>query len=62
MGSEAPDILTFARRLQLVGLSKAGLARTLGLDRATISRWGETPPRYALAYLELLERLRVRDP
>jgi len=35
------------------GISKAQLSRILGIDPTTISRWNNTPPRYAIAYLEL---------
>ena len=55
--------MDFRDKLQLAGLSKAGLARRLGVDPDTVSRWGEEPPRYALAYLDLLLRVQavVRD-
>lgn len=37
-----------------VGLKKAQLARDLGLNPNTVSDWKDKPPRYAIAYLELL--------
>jgi DNA-binding transcriptional regulator YiaG len=41
-------------------LRQGALAETLGVHRVTVGRWasGEAEvPRYAIAYLELLERL-----
>ena len=35
-------------------MTKAELARKLGISAATVSRWHERPPAYAVAYLELL--------
>ena len=49
----------FDALLESTGLSRAGLAAKLGVDRATVSRWGDDPPRYAVAYLELLRKVRV---
>ena len=51
----------FNSLLQRAGLSKAELSRRLGLNVRTVSSWGDTPPQYAIAYLELLiEYNRVR--
>jgi len=35
------------------GLTKAQLSRVLGVSPEQVSRWNNTPPRYAIAYLEL---------
>lgn len=40
------------------GLSRAELARRLRVHPATVSRWGEEVPGYALAYLELYVSIR----
>ena len=61
MRREAPDLHECAYGLgrsmnELLieaGLTKAELARRLGLDPHTVSRWGDNPPTYALAYLRL---------
>lgn len=36
------------------GITKAELARQLSLNPRTISAWRSSPPRYVIAYLELL--------
>ena len=47
--------------LSRAGITKAELARRLGLDPGTVTKWGQAAPRYAVAYLELLvEFNRVR--
>ena len=40
--------------LERAGITKAELSRRLGLNTRTVSAWGEEPPTYAVAYLELL--------
>ena len=40
--------------LKRAGITKAELSRRLGITPQTISNWKEAPPRYAVAYLELL--------
>jgi DNA-binding transcriptional regulator YiaG len=55
--------MTFAASLKSMRLCKAELARRLGLEYKTVSRWKDSPPQYALAYLDALgeaERLRER--
>lgn len=53
--------MDFVALLQRAGITKAELARRLGLTQGGISKWGDNPPRYAVAYLELLiEYNRVR--
>ena len=43
-------------------MSKARLGRVLDRAPAVVTRWGEDPPRYVWAYLELaLELKRIRD-
>lgn len=41
------------------GLKKSQLARIMGVDPATVSRWGEYPPKYVWAYLH--EKRKVRE-
>lgn len=51
----------FKKLLGRAGISKAELARRLGLHANSITNWGNCPPQYAVAYLELLiEYNRVR--
>lgn len=51
----------FKLLLERAGITKAELGRRLGLNIRTVSAWGDDPPRYAIAYLELLvEYNRVR--
>lgn len=44
----------FKKLLAQAGLTKAALARRLKLNARTVSAWGNDPPPYATAYLELL--------
>ncbi len=53
----------FEELLEKAGLWKAELARRMGVSARTVSAWEDCPPRYALAYLELLiefNRIRPR--
>ena len=53
--------MDFAVLLGRAGITKAELARRLGITANAISKWGNSPPRYATAYLELIiEFNRVR--
>ena len=45
---------SFMEFLEAAGMNKLGLANELGLWPETVSRWGEYPPVYAIAYLELV--------
>jgi DNA-binding transcriptional regulator YiaG len=51
---DTPD---FTRRLAALGMTKATLARKLGVSRSTVSVWGCQPPPYAVFVLELLEEM-----
>ena len=44
----------FTDLLKKAGVNKAQLARRLGITPNAISAWKEKPPKYAVAYLELL--------
>lgn len=46
----------FTDALESTGYSKAKVARELGVSPEQVSRWREKPPRYAMAYLEQIER------
>lgn len=51
----------FNELLNRAGITKADLARKLEVTPRTVSAWHETPPGYAVAYLELIiEFNRVR--
>lgn len=51
----------FKDLLERAGITKAVLARRLGLHGNTVTNWGNNPPQYALTYLYLLiEYNRVR--
>lgn len=43
--------VNFAELLARAGMTKAELARQLGLTAGAVSRWGKICPRYAEAYL-----------
>lgn len=45
---------TFEMRLKRTGLSRAELARRLGVSPRTVSAWKDSPPRYVISYLKLL--------
>lgn len=45
--------------LKQLGWTKAELARRLGLQRTTVSGWGNDAPGYALAYLALALKLKA---
>lgn len=46
--------MKFKALLQLAGIRKAELARRFGLTKQSVTRWGNNPPYYAEAYLNLL--------
>ena len=46
--------MSFNELLRRAGTNKAELARRLGLSVGTIYGWKDSPPTYAIAYLELL--------
>ena len=46
--------MTFDQMLKESGLTKAELARQLGLTAGGVSLWKGSPPKYAVAYIELL--------
>ena len=51
----------FQGLLDRAGIRKAELARRLGITANAVSLWKDSPPQYAIAYLELLiEYNRVR--
>lgn len=46
--------MEFKQLLLAAGITKAELARRLGVTKNTISLWENKPQRYAVSYLELL--------
>lgn len=44
----------FKELLLRAGITKAELARRIGIDARTVSMWKDYPPKYATAYVELL--------
>ena len=51
----------FSSLLKKAGITKAELSRRLGITQNAVSKWGDSPPQYAVAYLELLVKYnRVR--
>ena len=48
--------------LERAGITKAELARRLGLTPNGVSKWKGNPPRYAVAYLECLIELNRYRP
>ncbi len=45
--------------LDRLGWSKKDLADKLGISRVAVSKWADSPPSYAIAYLELA--LKIKD-
>lgn len=43
----------FTDFLKKTGITKAQLARELGVSARQVSKWQDNPPQYAIAYLEL---------
>ena len=53
--------MNFQGLLERAGINKAELSRRIGISKRSVSAWGDNPPQYAVAYLELLiEYNRVR--
>lgn len=46
------QMVDFEESLRQLGLKKADIARQLGVDACTVSRWKNHPPQYVWAYLE----------
>jgi len=46
--------IQFVQILKRAGITKAELARRLGITPDAVSRWKDEAPQYAIAYLELL--------
>lgn len=44
----------FEDLLKRAGITKAELARRLGMNPRSVSAWGNSAPQYVVAYLELL--------
>ncbi len=44
----------FVQLLERSGITKAELARRIGVKPGSVTNWKDNPPRYATAYLELL--------
>ena len=51
--------MTFHERLKTLKLTKTDFGNKLGLSPTTVSQWKDNPPKYALAYLKLLEEKTV---
>ena len=43
----------FEQLLEDNGWRKADLGRAIGVSATTVTRWKDSPPKYALAYLRL---------
>ena len=48
----------FGHQLRELGLTKARFARMAGVSRATVTRWGDRPPIWAVRFLDLLRQVR----
>lgn len=46
--------MSFNLILKQAGITKSGLAKRLGLTSNSVSKWGDSAPKYAIAYLLLL--------
>ena len=47
--------MALTRLLNQTEMTKPLLANALGVSRSAVYAWGEFPPRYVMAYLELLD-------
>lgn len=66
MGKNTELRQTYRQMLSELGLKRKELSEVLGIHVDSISRWGNEPPEYVMAYLRLrvyikthLEKLRV---
>lgn len=50
--------MTFETLLAELNMTKSAFAESLGLSKVTVFRWGDTPPKYAMAYLELAYKVK----
>ena len=46
---------SFQERLKALKMTKTEFGQNLGLSPTTVSQWKDSPPRYAIAYLDLFE-------
>ena len=51
--------MTFENMLSEAKMTKTALAERLGLSRVAVSKWKDSPPRYAIAYLELVIKIKL---
>lgn len=51
--------MDFETLLSEMEMTKTALAERLGLNLATVFRWGAVAPRYAMAYLELAYKVKT---
>lgn len=49
----------FENYLKSLGMTKKDLSERLGVSTTSVSKWGDNPPRYALAYLELAMKVKT---
>lgn len=54
--------MDFLELIGRAGLTKAELARRLGVTPNAVTKWGRSAPRYAVAYLVLLIELNRLRP
>ena len=51
--------ITWMAKLKELGLTKKQLSKELGVSPEQVTRWGEDPPRYAVAYVNLMREVRA---
>ena len=51
----------FNLKLGAANLSKKELADNLSMNPSTVYNWGDNPPKYAIAYLDLMIKSRLNE-
>jgi predicted transcriptional regulator len=52
---------SLTERLKTMGIKKYELARLMGVSPATVSRWGEHPPKYVWTWIHECDKVKQAD-